>query len=205
MNFTANNSKSNNILNVPNYTMISRQPMRPNVNYVPRELPPTPAVLQNTDNGQELKRMKWGQPIWFLFHTLAEKIKEENFSKVRVELLNNIYSICSNLPCPTCATHAVQYLNKINFNTIQTKTQLKEMLFTFHNEVNNKKGLSIFSRSELDSKYSAAVTKNIIYSFIMAYQDKHKSVRMIANDMFRSRQIIFLKEWFSKNIQYFDE
>jgi hypothetical protein len=28
---------------------------------------------------------------------------------------------------------------------------------------------------------------------------------MIANDMFRSRQIIFLKEWFSKTIQYFDE
>jgi len=203
MNFTANNSNSNNILNVPNYNMISRQPIRPNVNGAPRA--PPPVVAQPVDSSQELKRMKWGQPIWFLFHTLAEKIKDENFFKVRTELLNNIYSICSNLPCPTCATHAVQYLNKINFNAIQTKSQLKEMLFTFHNEVNSKKGYSIFSRSELDSKYSAAVTKNIIYNFISVYQDKHKSVRMIANDMFRTRQIIFLKEWFSKNIQYFDE
>jgi hypothetical protein len=151
------------------------------------------------------KRMRWGQPIWFLFHTLAEKVKEENFQQIRLELLNNIYSICSNLPCPDCASHAVQYLNKINFNAIQTKLQLKELLFIFHNEVNKKKGYPLLSRSELDSKYSSAVTKRIIYNFVMVYQDKHKSVRMIANDMFRSRQIIFLKEWFSKNIQYFDE
>jgi len=202
MNFTSGFSNSSNV-NSPNYVMLSRPPMRTNninIQNQPAKRQIEPVVEQEVP-----KRMRWGQPIWFLFHTLAEKVKEENFQQIRLELLNNIYSICSNLPCPDCASHAVQYLNKINFNAIQTKLQLKELLFIFHNEVNKKKGYPLLSRSELDSKYSSAVTKRIIYNFAIVYQDKHKSVRMIANDMFRSRQIIFLKEWFSKNIQYFDE
>ena len=36
----------------------------------------------------EEKKMKWGEPTWFLFHTLAHKIKEDNFSQIKNDFLN---------------------------------------------------------------------------------------------------------------------
>jgi len=164
--------------------------------------------LQNKDinnsNEPPPKKMKWGEPTWFFLHTIACKIKNENFQQLRDEIINLIFNICSNLPCPTCSEHAVEYLKSINYNMIRTKQQLIDMLYTFHNEVNKKKGFPIFPYEDLETKYSSAVTKNIIFNFILHYQDKHKSFHMIANDMFRNRQVNILKEWFNNNFKYFD-
>jgi hypothetical protein len=169
-------------------------------------------IIQNNNDKEKIvvspdlepKKMKWGEPTWFLFHTLAYKLKDEYFQKLRVEFMDIIYSICANLPCPMCAGHAVDYLKSNNYYMIRSKQDLINMLFKFHNEVNKKKGFSIFPYEELEAKYSSAVTKNIIFNFIIHYQDKHKSIHMIANDMFRSRQVVILKEWFNNNFVYFD-
>lgn len=150
------------------------------------------------------KQMKWGEPTWFLFHTLAEKVKDEYFVQIRKELLDVIYTICVNLPCPTCAVHATQHMNGINYSTIQSKQQLKEMLFSFHNTVNTRKQFPLFDYSDLDTKYSAANTVAIIQNFMVHFQDKHASIHMIANDMHRARIANILKKWFNENIQYFN-
>lgn len=149
-------------------------------------------------------KMLWGAPIWFLFHTLAEKVQSENFLKVKTDLLNNIFTICKNLPCPTCAGHATDYMNKINFNAITTKEDLKMMLFNFHNSVNQRKNYAFFQLSDLDEKYSKAITINIFNNFLKHFQDKHKSIRMISDDIFRQRLAANLKVWFLNNIQYFN-
>ena len=150
------------------------------------------------------KKMVWGEPTWFLFHTLAEKVHTEDFSKIRVELLNIIYTICVNLPCPDCAKHATDYMNKINYNTIQTKEQLKDMLFVFHNEVNKRKFVPLFNREDLESKYSRANTIPVIQNFMTHFRNKHASIHMIANDIHRSRISNIMSEWFNNNIKYFD-
>lgn len=150
------------------------------------------------------KSMKWGEPTWFLFHTLAQKVKESDFQIIRKDLINIIYTICTNLPCPDCAKHATEYMNNINFNTIQTKEQLKNMLFVFHNTVNSRKGFPIFPREELDVKYSRANTINIIKNFIVHFENKHKSIRMISDDLYRARISNNLKQWFNQNITHFD-
>jgi secreted Zn-dependent insulinase-like peptidase len=95
-------------------------------------------------------------------------------------------------------------MNGINYKTIQTKEQLKYMLYSFHNTVNIKKGYSIFSISELDNKYSQMNLLQVIYKFMPYFQDKSKSIRMIANDFHRSRLAEQLKKWFNNNIRYFD-
>lgn len=151
-----------------------------------------------------LKKMKWGEPTWFLFHTLAEKIKPEYFEIVKSELLNIIYTICANLPCPNCANHAVTYMKNINFNSIATKHHLRIMLYNFHNEVNKRKGFAEFPYEELSVKYSQANTVNIIHYFMPFFEDKHASIRMIADDLHRGRIAIQLKAWFNKNIGYFE-
>ena len=117
----------------------------------------TQPVPQNNPN-----KIRWGPPTWFLFHTLAHKIKEEHFSKIKFELLNNIAIICRNLPCPKCADHATQYMSKINVGAIQTKDDIKNMLFKFHNDVNMRTGAPMFEFNELNNKYNNAVTINIV-------------------------------------------
>lgn len=149
------------------------------------------------------KKMRWGEPTWFLFHTLAEKVNETNFPQIRVELLNNMYAICSNLPCPDCANHAKAYMDRINFNAIQTKEDLRRLFHTFHNVVNQRKGYPLMPYEELGPKYSKAVTINIIRNFMEHFADRHRSPKLMASDLHRSRMVVMLKEWFNKNIVYF--
>jgi len=149
-------------------------------------------------------KMLWGAPIWYLFHTLAEKVKIEAFQSIKNELLNNIYSICINLPCPMCSDHSKEYLNKINFNAIRSKDDLKQMLFDFHNDVNKRKFLKLFTKEELDEKYPTANTINIINNFIYHFKDRNHTPKLIASDLQRSRIVIKLNDWFKNNIQYFD-
>jgi hypothetical protein len=149
------------------------------------------------------KKVLWGPAIWFLLHTLAEKVKPELFSSIRVELLNIIYSICVNLPCPLCSDHAKEYLDKVNFNAIQSKNDLKILLFHFHNDVNKRKNYRLFSKEELDEKYSKANTVNIIHNFMYFFKDKNRSPKLIANDLQRRHIAVKLNQWFSNNLQHF--
>lgn len=150
------------------------------------------------------KPMKWGEPTWFLFHTLAEKIKPEYYADIRIELLNLIYTVCSNLPCPTCAKHATDYLNAMNFNSLLTKESLQIMLYNFHNEVNRRKGFPEFPFDQLNAKYSTANTVNIIHNFMPYFEDKVGGMRLIADNLHRSRVALQLRAWFNKNIGNFD-
>jgi hypothetical protein len=162
-------------------------------------------IVQNEVEGPKLpKKMKWGEPTWFLLHCLAEKVKEDVFPYIRLELLNVIFTICANLPCPDCANHASEYLKSINYKMIQTKEQLKNVLFSFHNMINVKKNMPIFPREQLENKYRNMIFIPTIYAFMEHFQDKHKSIRMIANDFYRARIAEQLKIWFNTNIQNFD-
>lgn len=165
---------------------------------------------QNTQNSQnaqrnasEPKKMRWGEPTWFLFHTLAHKIKDENFLQIKNDFLNICFTICRNLPCPTCADHATRFMQNVNFNAIHNKQQIKDLFFEFHNSVNKEKGFELFNKNNLDEKYSRANTVAIIRNFIFHFRDKSRSIRNIANDFFRERTIVEINNWFSKNLQYF--
>jgi hypothetical protein len=150
------------------------------------------------------KKIKWGYPTWLLFHTMSVKIREDVFDDVIGNVLNIIYTICVNLPCPDCANHAKSYLDSINFRTIRTKYQLQKMLFDFHNSVNVRKGYPIFKFENLEETYSKAITRNVIVNFMDHFRDKSRSIKMIANDFHRVRLVNELTEWFNQNITIFD-
>jgi len=174
----------------------------------PEPLNPQPLINPtnaNVDNSNlNSIKMKWGAPTWYLLHTLAHKVKDDQFYRIRTELLNQIIIICKNLPCPKCANHATEYLSKINYGSIITKDDLKNMLFVFHNEVNIRKGVPAFSYNDLDSKYSTAVTLNIINNFFYFFQDVSFNVNLITNKMHRNMVILSFKNWLQDNLQYFD-
>jgi Erv1 / Alr family len=161
-------------------------------------------INKSNESTIDNSRSRWGPSTWFLFHTLAQKIKEEEFMNIRNELLDLIKSICFNLPCPSCAQHATEYISKLNYNSIKNKEDLKMYFLQFHNVANKKSNKSIFTITELNEKYSNANTVNIIKNFIIVFQYKSKSFNMIANEMQRDRQIEQYKTWFNKNINSFD-
>jgi hypothetical protein len=78
------------------------------------------------------------------------------------------------------------------------------MLFNFHNEVNRRKGFQQFPLEELNTKYAAANTVNIIHNFMPHFEDKSRSIRLIADNLHRSRVSLQVKAWFNKNIGFFD-
>ena len=59
-----------------------------------------------------MKKEVWGPCIWKTLHVLTVKIKEEYFSTQRQKLIDIIFQICNNLPCPMCASHAQGLLRK---------------------------------------------------------------------------------------------
>ena len=121
---------------------------------------------------------EWGQVTWYLFHTLAEKIRPEYFDQERANISKHIYSICSILPCPDCKQHALSYLSKINFSTITNKEQLKLFLMNFHNYVNNRHNKKLFTIEEVNNKYKHANLYNIVKGFLKTYHKPSGNLRI---------------------------
>ena len=96
----------------------------------------------------------WGNNIWYLFHALAHKIREEKFEFQKNNFFFIIKTICTKLPCPDCSRDATNMLNKIDFNTIKNKNDLKLFLFNFHNAINAKLNKPQFYFENLDAKYN---------------------------------------------------
>jgi len=174
-------------------SMMRPPPINGNIRHIPE-----------ATNQATVPKMLWGKPTWYLLHMMAEKIQDVKFQELRPQILNMIYSICNNLPCPTCASHAKEYLHKINLFRINSKEELKIMLFNFHNDVNRRKGYTLFSRQELDNLYKKADPVVIIQNFLVAFNKKNKSIRLLADDLSRQNITNTLKTWFQQNIVYFD-
>lgn len=149
-------------------------------------------------------KMKWGEAIWFLFHTMAEKIKDEHFQSKKHEMINLVKAICTNLPCPKCTDHATAYMKRLNIESIKTKQDWKDFLYKFHNEVNARKNFPEFPHSELDAKYQKANTVNVINYFLSVYREKSGNVQMIATEMSRMRILRNTQQWLVNNLSCFD-
>lgn len=168
--------------------------------------PPEPTLPkpEPTTDPTQKKLMVWGEPTWFFLHTIAQKVKDESFNNIRLDLLKHIYNVCCNLPCPTCSQHAKRYLDSINFNAITTKEQLKQMIYVFHNSVNARKSVPMFPVEQLDEKYSLAITSKIFNNFIVHFNDTYRSPGMIADDLYRKQLSKGLIEWFRNNSAHFN-
>jgi len=112
-----------------------------------------------------MKKKDWGNAVWFLFHTLAEKLKDEYISELPI-LVSHITSICNNLPCPDCQKHASKTMELANKTAIaSSKNDLIDFLWRFHNDVNRRTKQAFFSKESLD-KYKTANTINVVNNFI---------------------------------------
>jgi hypothetical protein len=145
---------------------------------------------------------QWGPPTWIFLHTLAEKIKEESFVSMRNSLIHNIIQICNFLPCPDCAQHAKEFWKKVNFATIKTKADLKNVLFVFHNAVNRRKKQLLFKYESLEYYKSRNVIET--YNKFASNFNTHGNMNLITDSFHRTRLLSQLKRWITINIYHFD-
>ena len=192
-----------------NSRTINKQKTSTNNNFVYKmnKPPPRREITQSVTAPKPVEpgpKILWGPAIWYMLHTTAEKIKEESFSMLKQDLLMHIRSICSNLPCPNCSMHAVTYLKNVDYTKINTKEDLKRMLFLFHNDVNKRLKKKEFTYSELNDKYARGDYTKILNVFFKYFEDKHKTVHMLSNDMFTQRVSRKIRQWILTNRQHFD-
>ena len=144
----------------------------------------------------------WGPPIWTLFHTLIEKLKEEHFKEIYMNLFNFIKQICKYLPCPDCSQHATSFLSKVKPEHISNKNDFKNMLFVFHNSVNNRTKSPLFKYENLETYKSM----NIIIAFNEFSKNFHTNgnMNLITENFHRKQFLINFKKWLMQNISNFD-
>lgn len=145
---------------------------------------------------------QWGPSIWTLFHTLIEKSKEESYGIIGSQLYSFIYKICMSLPCETCTQHAKNFLSKVNVAQLKTKTDLKNLIYVFHNAVNSRKQMPLYKYSDLE----IYKTKNVINTFNEFARNYHTNgnMKLISENFHRKLILSNMKKWLMQNIRYFD-
>lgn len=142
----------------------------------------------------------WGKATWYLFHTLAIKVKEDKFHIIKYELWEFISKICYNLPCPICRQHAIQSIKTANIKVILTnKNTLKNFLYTFHNVVNKRKSYAILNETECDNLYKTANIDNIVNYFSLHFSKNSNNMQTLTDDFHRKLIIKNLKTWIQLN------
>lgn len=143
----------------------------------------------------------WGPPTWRLFHTLAAKIKDENFHLVKDDFIQLINRICDNLPCPECRAHAMHNIRTANLRNIVSKQSLIDFLYTFHNKVNVSTGKPMYQHQDLNIYYRYSTLK-VINAFIDTYNKSQYNVRMMADAFHRAELMKWLMSWVQRNAQH---
>jgi len=144
---------------------------------------------------------QWGPPTWIFIHTLAAKIKEEQFPAIGQQVISHIIQICMFLPCPECSVHAKQFWSNVNTKNIQTKQDLVNLLFVFHNSVNKRRNVKPFKYVDLQY-YN---TLNLIETFnnFARNFNTNGNMKLLTESFHRNRLLQILRSWLMGNLSNF--
>ena len=144
----------------------------------------------------------WGPPHWDFFHTFSENIHESSYSQVGPILFIFIVRICRNLPCPECSSHASRFLAKINIRSLKTKSDLKNLMYIFHNFVNKRKNKLMFPQTELENKYKRKNIVDVFKRFLRVFNTRG-NMNLLSESFQRDFVIRDLKSWFKSSAHHF--
>jgi hypothetical protein len=151
-----------------------------------------------------MSKSLWGPPCWSLMHVLATRIKEEDFENKKESLWLVINEICNNLPCPECRQHAVSLMRQTKkASVLKSKDNLELFLFDFHNLVNKKKGLKLFTKEEYNLKYKKENIRDIVFNFINIFNASARNNNLMTDAFHRQRFIQKFIAWINVNKESF--
>jgi len=101
----------------------------------------------------------WGPSTWSFIHIFCQNINEKQLLSNKNEVYNFLGQILCNLPCPECSYHSRNFIINCNFNNLNSKQQLIDLFFIFHNKVSariNSKNPKLVS---VPNQIAAAIVK----------------------------------------------
>jgi len=140
----------------------------------------------------------WGMATWYLFHTLAEKLKPTEEAHIPL-LLRQITAICKHIPCPICKEHAKETLQNAKLYKIKTKSQLIHFLWEFHNIVNQRKDYECISLQTCKNLYVNAKKGKMVQYFIDIMSLNAKNEKAMLDTYHRGQCILRFKKYITEN------
>ncbi len=128
---------------------------------------------------------------------MLQKIKDENFNEMKSEIISIVKKICSSLPCPDCASHASQKLGSLNSDAIHSKEDLKNVILSFHNFVNQRLGTGQWNEEQLNEKYRLAKTDTIVQFFVQTWRKPNPNPRLISHNFYKDRVVKDFIGWWN--------
>jgi len=146
----------------------------------------------------------WGPPTWQLLHCMSVKAKDTMTPAQIQELMRIIERITSNLPCPTCSSHAKAYFKQHHFARITSLPQLRFFLFSFHNNVNTRLKKSVITYEEHNLLYHNMSMEVVLKNMFQIYQNMNSTnVTMMLYSFHRNSILQDLDKYFIANHSLF--
>lgn len=150
-----------------------------------------------------MKKKVWGNAVWLLFHTLAEKLKDEYKTELGT-LVTHIVNICNNLPCPSCQQHASHVMMNINKASISSsKEALINFLWSFHNNVNARIKTGLYPKESLEV-YTRANTFNVVQNFITIMNATSNNEKTMLHGFHRNMYMKQFIDYIKNNINKYN-
>ena len=89
----------------------------------------------------------WGRQAWHFIHFVALTYPEKPTEEDKKDYLNFFNSLQKTLPCPICAEHFKENMEKIPIK-LEDRESLFKWTVDIHNEVNRKNSKKILSYDE---------------------------------------------------------
>ena len=150
-----------------------------------------------------MKKAEWGPIVWKALHCITLKIKDEVFEKEKNNIIKIISNICSNLPCPQCASHASGFINKYKIKNVKNKDELIKYVFLMHNNVNKRLKKKIYNFDEIEI-YNNYDIKTVLGDYYRMNVNLRTTERMMLHNYHRRAFISEFYNYFNRNITNFD-
>ena len=146
---------------------------------------------------------QWGPPTWIFLHVLAEQVKPESWPIIGQPLVSIIKNeICGHLPCPECSQHAKNFWSNVVVANLRSPTDLKNLLYVFHNKVNQRKGYRQFRYNDLQYYGSRGVIES--FNAFAKVFNTHGNMNLINESFHRNMALSNIRKFLMSNIQHFN-
>jgi hypothetical protein len=141
---------------------------------------------------------EWGIPIWIFLHSLAAQIDPAVYAQEKANLFSHIKNVFALLPCPDCAKHASTAISLVTLNSIQTRDDFKQMLWSFHNSVNARTRKPIYPYASL-AIYEKCNLRILYGFFLRELKKPSNNSKLMMDSMARRNMLAKFETWLQAN------
>ena len=145
-----------------------------------------------------MKPYVWGPFIWYLIHTIAYNIDDDDyFQEHKTSYFKFYESLKSLIPCPICRNHLSRIMKDKKLYECNNKNDLINWTILIHNKVNKKLKKPNFNPINYKKLYKTINTRKFFKGIdILVFNIQHKFKINSYIDLFESLKVVFpIKEF----------